>query len=1540
MATIRSVFSPGATFNVLDPNAWVGGVVPGPNDIAQIGENGDYRALINMDRAPYSTYNSPFSGSTIVKNQGSVIFPWEGNDVTIPVNSNAYNFNSEYQWPDTNGSFLVHSMGNFPADIRFPIKIDYVSKSLDNTYTFQSCSVDRTFNNWIYKTGSNSEIYNADFNEKGYPKETTGIIRYNDYVYPLHTKFELTGSDTWHVGQIETLERCHFTMKENATLKLDGSSVNPNAIYNNQDSHRNEIRILDNSTVELTGSVQRTNAGIYFYNRSGLVQISGSDLCPSTTLSQPSSAGDSTITLTHTSSIGIGNLISIDNQKDPVHYIAGNYSTEGDINPYYYWINPNYSTGSSFRRTGASSRGGLTTFISGNFKEHEVVQVVSQSGHDYTVAKLFGKEGKIQQDLGTYTYEEFVQNFSGSLTTPFEGNKRVVLIDSLHRDFQAGEKLIINKSKVAEVLYTDYYLSSSLFLDFENGATTDAIHTSSYAGYTGSFIDVTTSGNYHLFYNEYYRGSQYWSTSPRTGSNGEFTSSLHVDIPRLKPYYGNNNPRNYSAFIIKNTNFDEGEITVTWDRNVNLYGNADTSGYLGVFCGFGHYHDNAMPTYNTGLSYGIWYAPFRVERDYVYWGARGNDGGSAGITRFFPFSGDRYYRDSNKSRRFSATTHIKKGIAKHYMDNTLLEEQLEVSFRKTPIKIQTYRFNNIFSIEVKDYYQLVLLDTEESFNYKDEVLEGVQLEYNHKAGQRVRTNGNKIKDPLGYYNLVDDLHDNGKDATIKIALQSATTTVAQNGNYNSLYRFWNNYVGGGELNYEFQIPRALSFSYIKAGTGCYAIYDLQTEASMSALSFREYYAYNYDYIERAGEPIQIDVSNDLENWTTVYGPTNDPRYVTRLGQLRFYDFTSGSISARFVKLHMNGNSRTTSNHISYLGLYNFYDENNQDMGNTIELYNADMFEVGDKVFFQEFKRPQGVEARSARYPAVEWDTLPGVSSGTTTDDDVCGGLTFLHTIIAKNGNKITLDRKVANYPIYKDTHVYKWNQGSINFKGNYKNLAVWYNRRQQGDGYSMYQCVNANFDHSKTFTGLDGGGSDNYVLNSTSENLSVNPIDKDGGAGMGGLVEKNNLIAGGGYNISFGSTALNQNATPDTMDVLIFNNVALNYTYHTSFHGIRAYPTFNNWVYTYNLFGPKYTNNSVSSTNNSKAHFTLPKIKYSHNYMAYPQYRGGSEIWSGEIGGWGFKGSLDTLEVKDNNSFIVYEGSYQQSSYLPNQYNEQKKVSQHALHVEQFKNYGYLSNTAPLPYLGWTNGTRTIATNGTYSPMLSISPSSILKQKMLSSPNNQNQPQYRFIKPKENTYSIYQGFYYGVSQSRLYYAIPFIYTAYIKVHQTQDIKFYTEFDYLRPDWWYYKKSINSTNDINRGAGYIMHQQPRILLANALNKNIIDKVELNTTGSNSNALYNKTHTLSPGEYIYGLQSDDATGYGLKLMEHGPIDFNIFSTSPSTVEVYSSNWDYYTLLNDKPYTPIENAVATNKGKFKALRASNTLPTGTIKIRTLKL
>lgn len=1545
MATIRSVFSPGTTFNVLDPNAWVGGVVPGPNDIAQIGENGDYRATIHTDRAPYSTYTSPFSGSTIIKNQGSVIYPWEGNDVTIPVNSNAYNFNSEYQWPDTNGSFMIYPRGRFPTDVRLPIKIDYVSKSLDSAYYFYSCSVDRSFSNWIFKTGSNSEIYDCDFDEKGYPKEIYGPIRYNDYVYPLFTKFELTGSDTWHVGQIETLERCHLTIKDNATLKLDGSSVNPNAIYNNQDSYRNEIRILDNVTVELTGSTQRTNAGIYFYNRGGLFQISGSDLLPHTTLSQSANSGDSIITLTNTSSIGEGSIISIDNYKEPAKYIANTgynvsmfSSGSNNINPYPYHTNRFSPTGSTIRQ-GTYGRGGATMFLSSSFREHEVVQVISQSGHEYTIAKLFGKEGTIQQDLGLFTYEQFVQNFSGSLAIPYEGQKRAVLIDSLHRDFQTGEKLIISRSTVAEVLYTDLYLSESLFLDFENGTTTDAIHTSSYAGYTGSFVDVTTNSQYNLYYEDYFRASQYWSTAPRTGSDGvTVTSSLHIGD--FSNFYQPTNPQNYSACILKNTNFDEGEITIEWDRNRNLSGSADTSTYTSLLCGAGHKYDNVAPHYNSISSYQPYYMPLRQERDFTYLSLRQIDGGNTPFVRHFPFYGDRYARIGNKSVRFQAKVHIKNGLATSYLDGIKVGEQSEVSIKKHPIKLLTYRFSNIFNIRVKDYYQLVLLDTEESFDYKDGVLEGARLEYNQSSGKRVRASGNIIKDPLGYRNLIDDHVDNGKEATIKPALHSYTTTVAQDGNYNSFYRLFSNYYTGIELEYEHYYPRGYATAYMLNGSGFHIIYDLQSEVSMSALSFRMWYDYNYDYTTMASNPIQIDVSNDLESWTTVYGPTNDPRYTTRLAQLRFYDFVSGSTSARFVKLYMNGTSRYTNNRIQYLGLYNFYDENAQNMGNTVELYNADMFEVGDRVLFMEHKRPQGVEQRDQRYPAVEWDSLPGVTAGTTTDDDVCGGLTFLHTITAKDGNKITLDRKIANYPIYKGTHVYKWNQGSINFKGNHKNLAVWYNRRMQNDGMSMYQCVNANFDHTKTFSGLDGGGADNNPLNSITENISVNCIDKDSGAGFGGFVTKNVINAGGGYAPSAGGTTVNQNPGPDTYDALVFNCVFLGYSYYQHFMGVRMYNHYNNWVYTYNRTGGKYSNSNLSSVPNNKASFTIPKIKYAHNYIAHQRYGG---IWSTVASGKleSTKGTIDHVEYRDNYSITAYDGIYSQAN-AQDTYGAYRNVIEHSNKIEMNKLYGYLSNTIPIPYQLWQNGGITTRLNGAWYPTKHPSVSPIMKVPMVSSGPSQNQPQYRIFKEEnDDMYSIHQGFYYGKSQSRLWYAKPFIYYNSFKILNPHDVKIYTEFDYFREGWWLYRSSVNTTNDINRGYGdHVNTNIPKLVLFESLNKTIIDKVELSITGSNATVIYNKTHTLNPGEYIYGLYSDDLAGYGQKLFKHGSINHNIFSTQPSSVEIYYDNWDTPSLLENSPRTPEERDVASNKGRFKTLRASNTLPTGTIKIRKLKL
>jgi len=1554
MATIRSVFSPGTTFNVLDPNAWVGGVVPGPNDIAQIGENGDYRASIHTDRSPYSTYAPPFSGSTIVKNQGSVIFPWEGNDVTIPVNSNAYNFNNEYQWPNTNGSFLIYPRQNTP-DLRFPIKIDYISKSIDNTYTFQSCSIDRTYSNWVYKTGSD-DLYDADLDEKGYPKEIYTVVRYNDYVYPLHTKFELTGSDTWHVGQIETLERCHFTLKDNATLKLDGSTVNPNAIYNNSDSYNNEIRILNNATLELTGSTQRTNAGFYFYNRGNsfnLIQISGSDLNPVTTLSQSANAGDSVITLTNTSSIGEGSIISIDNFKEP----PPKYSApvwDDSHNPYGYQGPITYPTGSLFSWRNAA-RGGINVVEGLTDKTNEVVQVISQSDHDYTIAKLFGKEGKIQEDLGTYTYEQFVQTFSGSLPIPYEGSKRAVLIDSLHKDFQPGEKLIISRSKVVDILYQDYYLSESLFLDFTNGATTESIHVSPYSGYTGSIVDVTTNGNYHLYYENYFRASQHWVTTPRTGSDGvTVTSSLHIEQGAENfPYQTNNPDYQYSYFLLPNTYFHEGEITINYDRNQNLNGQCRTQARLYCILGHGHRSNGLYPNQGSVYSSTQLYN-FGNQDRYNYIGGRLDQGSSTLIGMrtssslgfpglMFPNATDDYGRNSQdgyKQGKFTFKVDIKKGLASGSFNGQPTSVQHNVQVDRQPILFHARSSINIFDIRVKEYYQLVLLDTEESFDYKDEVLEGARLEYNQTAGKRVRASGNRIKDPLGYRNLTRDIKQNGKEATILPYMHSCTTTVAQDGNYNSFYNFASSQTHGGELiDHYLPIYDYGPYRYEKTGTGFYVIYDLQTEVSMSALAFKSYYDYNYEYTEMAGEPVGIEVSNDLENWTTVYAPTNDPRYTTRGGQLRFYDFTSGSISARFVKFSKNGSSRTTRNIISYLGLYNFYDENNQDMGNTIELYNADMFEVGDRIFFHEAKQPYHGAARfnygnNQSYPGVAWQTFPGVRAGTTTDDDVCGGLTYLHTITAKNGNRITLDRKVANYPIYKDTFVYKWNQGSINFKGNHTNLGTWYNRRFYQGGNNNYQCINANFDHTYVFSGLDGGGADNSVLNTIAENVSINNVDDGNSNGLGANLIKNCNLVGGGSSAGIGGQ--NNQYGLGLYNVLVFNNVLHNFSWRPNgTFGPRIASYINHYTFNYNRhYGQaiQYIMSLDTSTN-----IQVPQVyNYKHNFVEATNSDSFTYMKS-YLALESLSQNFKNVSYKDNYTFFTYRRMNGHGSGYASQ--ARAVIAQNNPNLEPFKYYGLGSDSFYLH--------KSMYNYGSLIPQNSqIGAPDLYKNNPLTKRDDlvlfsRQYPMATICKEESGRYGIYpiDNAGYAVN-NQANYNHPFLYYCKFSIYDTQDLKIYTNFDYFRPQYFGYSGNSWDNNRIRRGQYVEKSYYPRVTLLHGDTKKIIGKEELSYYGENT-LTYNKTHTLTPGDYIFTLSYEDTSMWrAIQIFNHGPIKFNLFSTKPSKAEVHYNNWNVYELLDGKSLTPTEDMVATNAGKFKPLRASNTLPTGNIKIRTLKL
>ena len=107
MANIYNV-KDGNSYHWDDPNAWQGGVVPGPTDTAYI-------------QHEFTQINS-----------GSGIHHWTGNVDSIRVDSTA-------AFPDS-GSFYT-----WIDPAAHKVKIDYQSK--DSTY-FYTCSIDQSYQNW------------------------------------------------------------------------------------------------------------------------------------------------------------------------------------------------------------------------------------------------------------------------------------------------------------------------------------------------------------------------------------------------------------------------------------------------------------------------------------------------------------------------------------------------------------------------------------------------------------------------------------------------------------------------------------------------------------------------------------------------------------------------------------------------------------------------------------------------------------------------------------------------------------------------------------------------------------------------------------------------------------------------------------------------------------------------------------------------------------------------------------------------------------------------------------------------------------------------------------------------------------------------------------------------------------------------------------------------------------------------------------------------------------------------------------------------
>ena len=950
--------------------------------------------------------------------------------------------------------------------------------------------------------------------------------------------------------------------------------------------------------------------------------------------------------------------------------------------------------------------------------------------------------------------------------------------------------------------------------------------------------------------------------------------------------------------MVSGSYFKEGEVEVEFDYNRNLTGSYDTSTNLELNIG---YHQGAYSAYKGSSRIRGIFQPCKkmlVASNYVSVLCNGSVGdGFDSIVGQKEILGQEYpYKIKLK------ITH-KKGRSEFYVNDTLITTQFGES-SLAPIMLGLYRYVNLYTIDIKDYHQLVLLDTDESVGIGDEVLEGARLEYDHFEGQRARTNANSIKDIKGYKNLLYDWWDKKGQTKLMPYQHGYKSNRSNKYDYNNLYG-GDRLVGGELIDNNVAVNLYQPGDYFSTSITQTVVYDLMTETEFDSLSFRYYHDSSYDYNQM--NELQIEVSNDIENWTTVWGPSTDDRYTTRIGQRRYFDFPSGSTTSRFIRLSLNGSTRNSSDEILQLGIHNF---NGQ--GDTFELYDASMFTVGDQIIFANLKSGNFRARIDQQYDNIVWDFIPGVTSGTTTNDDVCGGLELKYTITAINGNNITVDRRIANTDIEKDTLVYKWNQGSVNFKGNYKNLL--YFRNSNFDQTSNnYEIVNANFDYIKgSFNWLGG----NRSIYTSLENCSFNDVST-GASVQGGRNVKNNIYIG------------NSHLYPNYPTYEIGDAVA-----------------FNNFVggngYLYPYFYPNYARNLKISYNISPsggavswyaqgANFeqnVTSKIEYKHNYLDCMR----DPIWQLPFQS-SFPSVNDSIIFKDNYTARGYKGYHNTAVYnqVADAYRTTGVYSNP--NIEPLKEYRVLSNRGEISSYYLDNGIN--SNYGRDSNVLRYHPYDFTTKQPLIHLGGYIFPSFLY-KESPNRYGIIN----ITAPSPSTRAIPDLYVSRFVIKQAQEVNIQLSFDYLVTLFKLYERSQDTTN-FNRGYGYgdLNWTSFKVILYDENGAFILDRENLNSV-TNTSYNYNKTFTLDPGNYTFGIHYYTGHKENHKVFEHGPISYNILSTDPSNLVVLENNFDAYKMLESRAYAPKQIITSPNLGPSTVGRAANTISGGKLKFRKIKL